>query len=52
MAEGLILGASKIEHLRENLAACAADPLPPGLRKTFDRAWEITQPACQRYFRD
>ena len=51
-SDGLILGASKAEHLRKNLAACRGGKLPPALIRAFDAAWEQTRPACQRYFRD
>jgi aflatoxin B1 aldehyde reductase len=51
-ADGLLLGASKLSHLRENLAACRKGPLPPALVKAFDGAWERTKPVCPRYFRD
>ena len=51
-ADGLLLGASKVDHLAENLAACRKKALPPTLRKAFERAWERTRPVCERYFRD
>ena len=51
-ADGILLGASKIEHLEQNLAACAKGPLSPAFCKAFDKAWAITRPHCQRYFRD
>ena len=51
-SNGLLLGASTIKHLRDNLAACRKGPLPKPLRDAFDQAWEHTRPACQRYFRD
>jgi aflatoxin B1 aldehyde reductase len=51
-ADGLLLGASKISHLRDNLSACRKGPLPPSFVKALDEAWERTRPACQRYFRD
>ena len=52
MADGLIIGASKPEHLRQNLAACRKGPLSPALCNALDQAWQITRPSCQRYFRD
>lgn len=51
-SDGLLLGASKVEHLRANLDACRQGPLPRSFVNAFDRAWEIAKPACQRYFRD
>jgi len=52
MADGLVLGASRFEHLLENLAACGRPPLPLRVRRALDAAWEIARPACPRYFRD
>ena len=51
-SDGLLLGASKVEHLRANLAACRKGPLGKALVTAFDEAWEITRPACQQYFRN
>ncbi len=51
-ADGVILGASRVEQLDANLAACRAGPLPEELRQALDRAWEIARPDCPRYFRD
>jgi aflatoxin B1 aldehyde reductase len=50
--DGIILGASKLEHFEENVAACAKRPLPERLVKAIDAAWERARPACQRYFRE
>ena len=36
----VILGASRIEQLNENLAACKEGPLPPEALKTCDEVWE------------
>ena len=52
MADGLLLGASKVEHLEQNLSACRKGALPPAVRTVFDEAWDLTRPVCQRYFRD
>jgi len=52
MADGVLLGASRVEHLERNLAACRKGPLSPSFRRAFDLAWERTRPVCQRYFRD
>jgi len=51
-SDGLIVGASKVEHLRENLAACRKGPLPQAFVRAFDEVWERTRPVSQRYFRD
>ena len=52
MADGLILGASKVGHLEENLRACRQRRLPQPVLAAIDSAWQATQPACPRYFRD
>jgi len=52
MSDGVLLGASKVDHLRENLAACCKGKLPGPIVKAVNKAWETTRPACQRYFRD
>lgn len=49
--DGIILGASKIEQLQENLNAFAPAPLDPGILQILDRGWEIIKPDCFRYFR-
>jgi len=51
LADGVLLGASKIAHLRDNLSACRKGPLSPTFCKAFDQAWEHTRPVCQCYFR-
>lgn len=52
MSDGVILGASKVEHLKQNLAACRRGRLPTPVVAAMNKAWETTRPACQRYFRD
>ena len=51
-ADGIILGASTVEHLKQNLSACRKRPLSSAFCRAFDEAWETARPACQRYFRD
>lgn len=52
MTDGILLGASRIEHLKQNLDACSARKLSPSLLQAMDNAWAIARPSCQRYFRD
>lgn len=47
----IILGVTRIEHLRENMAACAQPPLDPVILDILDQGWEIIKPNCFRYFR-
>ena len=52
MTDGILLGASKAEHLEQNLAACAKGPLSASFCSAFDKAWGVARPACQSYLRD
>jgi aflatoxin B1 aldehyde reductase len=49
--DGIILGASSITHLEQNMVACAQAPLAQPLLDILDRGWEIIKPNCFRYFR-
>ena len=49
--DAILLGASKLNHLEQNLAACEADPLPQPILDILDRGWEVIKPDCFRYFR-
>lgn len=44
--DGVLLGASSLSQLDQNLAACAiTEPLPSNVLQAFDEAWEITRKA-------
>ncbi|MCP4388379.1 MAG: aldo/keto reductase [Gammaproteobacteria bacterium] len=49
--DGIILGASKIDHLAQNMAACAHPPLDQQMLDILDQGWEVIKPNCFRYFR-
>jgi len=49
--DGIILGASSIGHLEQNMAACETPPLPQTILDILDHGWEIIKPDCFRYFR-
>ena len=49
--DGIILGASSLDHLRQNMAACEQAPLDASILDILDRGWEIIKPDCFRYFR-
>jgi aflatoxin B1 aldehyde reductase len=49
--DGIIVGASRLEHAGQNLTACAGDPLPEKLAEVFDEAWELARPECPKYLR-
>jgi aryl-alcohol dehydrogenase-like predicted oxidoreductase len=50
-ADCVILGASRVEQLRENLAALGEGPLDGGLRAACDAAWERLRGTAPRYNR-
>lgn len=49
--DGILLGISKIEHLRQNLKAIDDGPLPDKILTAFDSAWEETKADSPEYFR-
>ena len=49
--DGVILGASRIEQLEENLAAMSGPPLDDTIVEILDRGWEVTRADSFRYFR-
>lgn len=49
--DGIILGASRVEHLAQNMQACSAAPLDASILDILDRGWEIIKPNCFKYFR-
>ncbi len=49
--DGIILGVSRIEHLKINMAACRQAPLDNDIIDILDRGWEIIKPNCFKYFR-
>ncbi|MBR4458439.1 MAG: aldo/keto reductase [Clostridia bacterium] len=48
--DGIIIGASKPAHLRQNLETLQAGPLPETLLEAFERAWDLCRPDCPEYF--
>jgi aflatoxin B1 aldehyde reductase len=49
--DGIILGVTKIEHLKANMAACKHAPLDRAILNILDQGWEVIKPDCFRYFR-
>lgn len=49
--DGVIIGASSMDHLVKNIASCEGCALPESIVTAFDEAWEITRPVCAKYFR-
>jgi aflatoxin B1 aldehyde reductase len=50
--DGIIIGASKIEQLKENLKACKEGKLPKEIVLACEKAWEIARCDSPKYFRD
>jgi aflatoxin B1 aldehyde reductase len=49
--DGIILGASSLAQLEQNLAAMRQPPLPTSIVEAFEAAWGATRPECPAYFR-
>ena len=49
--DAVIVGASRLAHIEENLAACGGADLPPEVVRAFDEGWDLARPACPKYFR-
>ena len=48
--DAIIIGASKLHHLQQNMQAVQAGPLPEELVQAFQNAWTITKPDSPEYF--
>ena len=49
--DGIILGATRLDHIEENITACTQPALPPTVVERLGAAWEIARPTCPKYFR-
>jgi len=49
--DGIILGATRLEHLTDNMAACDHILLDQSILDIFDQGWEVIKPNCFKYFR-
>ncbi|XP_061146397.1 aflatoxin B1 aldehyde reductase member 4-like [Syngnathus typhle] len=49
--DGVIIGMSTVEQLRENLAAAEEGPLDERVVKAFGDAWNLVVHECPKYFR-
>lgn len=49
--DAIILGASRIEQLDENLQSMNAKPLDQSILDILDTGWEMIKPNCFKYFR-
>ena len=49
--DGILLGASKITQLEQNMAAAQKGELPQRILDAMDAAWEIAKPDSPAYFK-
>ncbi len=49
--DAIILGASRIEQLDENISSMTATVLDQSILDVLDQGWEIIKPNCFKYFR-
>lgn len=48
--DAIIIGASKLPHLLQNMDTLKSGPLPESVRAAFSEAWEITKGDSPEYF--
>ena len=48
--DAILIGASKLNHLKQNMEAVKAGPLPDDLVGAFEEAWTITKGDSPEYF--
>ena len=46
LGDAVIVGASSIQHLEENLKACDGGPLPDDVVKVFEEIWPLAEPVA------
>ncbi|RXN12220.1 aflatoxin B1 aldehyde reductase member 4-like protein [Labeo rohita] len=51
LGDGVIIGMSSMEQLRENLTAAAEGPLQQEVVDAFKHAWDLVAHECPNYFR-
>lgn len=50
LGDAILIGASKLNHLMQNIQAVKAGPLPNDVVEAFETAWEITKGDSPEYF--
>ena len=50
--DGIIIGASRLSQLEQNLTFFGKEPLPQGIQNAFEDAWELTKNDAPPYFRN
>ena len=48
--DAILVGASKLDHLIENIDTVKAGPLPEEVVTAFDQAWELSRGVSREYF--
>ena len=48
--DAIIIGASKLEHLKQNMETVKAGPLPEDILRAFEKAWELSRADSPEYF--
>ena len=48
--DAIIIGASKLNHLKQNMETVKAGPLPEDVVEAFEKAWAITKGDSPEYF--
>jgi len=48
--DAILIGASKLSHLKQNLDAIKAGPLPTDVAGAFETAWQVTKGDSPEYF--
>ena len=48
--DAILIGASKLGHLKQNMETVKAGPLPEEVVDAFERAWEVTKGDSPEYF--
>jgi len=48
--DAIIIGASSLSHIQENLKDFEKGPLPADVVEALDQAWEIAKPVAAKYF--
>lgn len=48
--DGIIIGASKLNHLKQNTETMKAGPLPESILKAFKEAWDVCRKDSPEYF--
>jgi len=48
--DAILIGASKLDHLKQNMETVKAGPLPESAVNAFEKAWEMTKGDSPEYF--